>query len=108
MGILEQKSKRLAECLKNLYEKKMYSIEYVILELDRLNDKGKITASDYEEYYNYFCSEMDKQNVVEENTVAENVNNEILDAETNNNDIQNEDETVGEVIEENKEEITVE
>lgn len=85
MGILEQKSKRLAECLKNLYEKKMYSIEYVILELEHLKDKGKITATDYEEYYKYFCSEMDKQDVVEEtsNTVDENTENEQLDIEAN-------------------------
>lgn len=105
MGILEQKSKRLAECLKNLYEKKMYSIEYVILELERLKDKGKITATDYEEYYTYFCTEMDKQNTEKsgqketENTVNENVY-----LETSNNNVQNEDETV----EENQEEITAE
>lgn len=102
MGILEQKSKRLAECLKNLYEKKMYSIEYVILELERLKDKGKITASDYEEYYTYFCTEMDKQNTEKsgQKETENTVDNEILDTE----DVQNEDETV----EENQEEITVE
>lgn len=95
MGILEQKSKRLAECLKNLYEKKMYSVEYVILELERLSEKGKITATDYEEYYAYFCDEMDKQNVAKEveNTVDENIDTE---------DVQNE-EVQDEVIEENKE-----
>lgn len=64
MTIQEEKSKRFADCIKNLYEKKMYSIEYAILQLEKFRDSNKIIESDYEEYYNYFCSEMDKKNVV--------------------------------------------
>lgn len=71
MEILKEKSKRFADCIKNLYEKKMYSVEYAILQLEKFRDNNKIIESDYEEYYEYFCNEMDKQNtvIVEEDTV---------------------------------------
>lgn len=100
MTILEEKSKRFADCIKNLYEKKMYSVEYAILQLEKFRDNNKIIESDYEEYYNYFCVEMDKKNIVEviEETTEkqkEIVENEQLDTEEND--------FADEVIQENKE-----
>lgn len=90
MTILEEKSKRFADCIRNLYEKKLYSIEYAILQLEKFRDSNKIIESDYEEYYRYFSEEMDKQNIVQ-------VEQEQIENNT-------EDETVqDEVIEENKE-----
>lgn len=74
MEIAKERSKRFADCIKNLYEKKMYSVEYAILQLEKFRDNNKIIESDYEEYYNYFCNEMDKQNtVIEENTENEQI-----------------------------------
>ncbi len=86
MTIQEEKSKRFADCIKNLYEKKMYSIEYAILQLEKFRDSNKIIESDYEEYYRYFSEEMDKQNIVqveqeqiENNTEDETVQDELIE-----------------------------
>lgn len=94
MTILEKKSKRLLECLKAMYLNKEYSVEYIITLLETYKDKGKITASDYEEYYNYFCSEMDKQNAVVEVEQEE---------QTEDNRLTTDATVQDELIEENKE-----
>lgn len=90
MTIQEEKSKRFADCIKNLYEKKMYSIEYAILQLEKFRDSNKIIESDYEEYYEYFCSEMDKQNTVE--VVEEQTENETVDETVTDELIENQEE----------------
>lgn len=93
MTIQEERSKRFADCIKNLYEKKMYSIEYAILQLEKFRDNNKIIESDYEEYYKYFSEEMDKQNIVQVEESAE---------ETETVENATEGETVQDIIE-NKE-----
>ncbi len=83
MTIQEEKSKRFADCIKNLYEKKMYSIEYAILQLEKFRDSNKIIESDYEEYYKYFTEEMDKQNTVQvEEEIEEQTENEKVETVT--------------------------
>lgn len=95
MTIQEEKSKRFADCIKNLYIKGMYSIEYAILQLEKFRDSNKIIESDYEEYYKYFSEEMDKQNIVQVEESAE---------ETETVENATEGETVqDEIIKENKE-----
>lgn len=103
MTIQEERSKRFADCIKNLYIKGMYSIEYAILQLEKFRDSNKIIESDYEEYYKYFSEEMDKQNAAQIEESAE-------ETETVENDTVDEtvDTVQDKVIEENKEEITVE
>lgn len=93
MTIQEERSKRFADCIKNLYIKGMYSIEYAILQLEKFRDNNKIIESDYEEYYKYFSEEMDKQNIVQ-------VEESVEKTETVEN--ATEDETVQDIIE-NKE-----
>lgn len=101
MTIQEERSKRFADCIKNLYIKGMYSIEYAILQLEKFRDSNKIIESDYEEYYNYFCSEMDKKNTEKSGqNETEIVENDTVDETV--------DTVQDKVIEENQEEITVE
>lgn len=61
MGI-DEKSKIFAECIKNLYLKGKYTVEYAILQLEKYKDAGKIIADDYEKYLDYFVNEMNKEN----------------------------------------------
>lgn len=99
MTIQEERSKRFADCIKNLYIKGMYSIEYTILQLEKFRDSNKIIESDYEEYYKYFSEEMDKQNAAQIEESAE-------ETETVENDTVDEtvDTVQDKVIEENKDE----
>lgn len=93
MTILEKKSKRLLECLKRMYLRKEYSVEYIITLLESYKDNGKITVSDYEEYYEYFCDEMDKQNAVEvvEESAEETVENDTVDNQAQDEEIENQE-----------------
>ncbi len=77
----DEKSKLFADCIKDLYIKKKYEVEYAILQLEKYKDAGKINAEDYEKTLEYFKSEKDQQNtlVVEEQT--ESVQNETEVAE---------------------------
>lgn len=95
MTIQEERSKRFADCIKNLYEKKLYSIEYTILQLEKFRDNNKIIELDYEEYYKYFSEEMDKQNTVQ-------VEEEPTEEQTETVENTTEDETAQDIIE-NKE-----
>lgn len=109
MTIQEERSKRFADCIKNLYIKGMYSIEYAILQLEKFRDNNKIIESDYEEYYKYFSEEMDKQNSVQveegctENQI-ENGQNETEGAVENDAVDETVDTVQDKVIEENKDE----
>ena len=74
----DEKSKLFANCIKKLYQKGKYTVEYAILQLEKFKDDGKIIASDYEEYLAFFVAEMEKENVtevIEEN--AADINEEI-------------------------------
>lgn len=91
MGI-DEKSKIFADCIKNLYLKGKYTIEYAILQLEKYKDNGKIIASDYEEYLSFFVSEMNKENTTAEETEVVDSNN-IEETETIENTEENEEES---------------
>lgn len=99
MGI-DEKSKIFAECIKNLYLKGKYTVEYAILQLEKYKDAGKIIASDYEEYLSFFVSEMNKENeetdnveIVESDDVEESVS-ETTETENTEETIEDEEESV--------------
>ena len=54
MTILEKRSATRVKALKNLVDKGEYPVEYAIVKLDELNEKGLVTAKDYEETFDYF------------------------------------------------------
>ena len=51
MTIIERKSKIRVQALLKLVEKGEYSVEYALVKLDELNEKGYLTGSDYEETF---------------------------------------------------------
>lgn len=57
MTIIERKSKIRVQALLKLVEKGEYSVEYALVKLDELNEKGYLTGSDYEETF-YKIAEM--------------------------------------------------
>lgn len=54
MSILEKRSAVRVKALKNLVNKGEYPVEYAIGKLDELNEKGLITATDFENTFEYF------------------------------------------------------
>lgn len=99
MGI-DEKSKLFAECIKNLYLKGKYTVEYAILQLEKYKDAGKIIADDYEKYLDYFVNEMNKENeevdnveIVESDDVEESVS-ETTETENTEETIEDEEESV--------------
>lgn len=54
MSILERRSATRVKALRNLVDKGEYPVEYAIGKLDELNEKGLLTATDYEETFTYF------------------------------------------------------
>lgn len=96
MGI-DEKSKLFADCIKNLYEKGKYTVEYAILQLEKYKDNGKIIASDYEEYLSFFVSEMNKENETtddEGENSTEEATDETIDTENTEETEKNEEENV--------------
>lgn len=70
MSILERRSATRVKALKKLVDKGEYPVEYAIGKLDELNEKGLLTAKDYEETFTYFEELLNKEDKVdtEENT----------------------------------------
>ena len=100
MGI-DEKSKIFAECIKNLYLKGKYTVEYAILQLEKYKDAGKIIASDYEEYLSFFVSEMNEENeetdnveIVESDDAEESVIENSEATENTEETIEDEEESV--------------
>lgn len=79
MTILEKRSAVRVKALKKLVDKGEYTPEYAIGKLDELNSKGLITATDYEETFDYLANLMEEEiaevEVVEEDTQEEENNN---------------------------------
>lgn len=83
---LDEKSKLIAECIKDLYLKGKYEVEYAILKLEEYKDNGKITVSDYESYLSYLKEEKAKQDEKKEEVSA------VEEIPEENADISNEEE----------------
>ena len=70
MTIIERKSKIRVQALLKLVEKGEYSVEYALVKLDELNEKGHLTGSDYEETFEKIAEMLQKDEEVIE-TVEE-------------------------------------
>ena len=66
MSILERRSATRVKALRNLVDKGEYPVEYAIVKLDDLNEKGLLTANDYEETFTYFEEILNAEDTVEE------------------------------------------
>lgn len=72
MTILEKKSKRKANAIRNLVETGEYSPSYALIVAEELNDTGKLLDVDYEPLAEYLENLI---NPVEEETEEENIEN---------------------------------
>ena len=78
MSILERRSATRVKALRNLVDKGEYPVEYAIGKLDELNEKGLLTAKDYEETFDYFDEILNGEDELTEDTAentAENTEN---------------------------------
>ena len=66
MSILEKKSERKKKALKLLVEQGEYSIAFAMMEVERLNDEGKLLDADYEELMEYLESLLPVETIEEE------------------------------------------
>ena len=65
MSILERRSATRVKALKKLVDKGEYPVEYAIGKLDELNEKGLLTAKDYEETFTYFEELLNEEDEIE-------------------------------------------
>lgn len=65
MSILERRSATRVKALRKLVDKGEYPVEYAIGKLDELNEKGLLTANDYEETFEYFEELLNKEDEVD-------------------------------------------
>lgn len=65
MSILERRSATRVKALRKLVDKGEYPVEYAIGKLDELNEKGLLTANDYEETFTYFEELLNKEDEVD-------------------------------------------
>lgn len=84
MTILEKRSATRVKALRRLVEKGEYSPEYALGKLDELNSKGLLTASDYEETFDWLAELMEQEEVVDEviEEPIEEVTDEIIEEVT--------------------------
>lgn len=54
-------SKIFKNAVLNLYKKRVYTVDYAIIEASKLADKNKINATDYEELITYLAEEQEKE-----------------------------------------------
>ena len=66
MTILERRSATRVKALRKLVDKGEYPVEYAIGKLDDLNEKGLVTATDYEETFDYFEQILNQEELEEE------------------------------------------
>lgn len=78
MSILERRSATRVKALRKLVDKGEYPVEYAIGKLDDLNEKGLLTAADYEETFTYFEELLNAEDAED----AEDTENNTEDTET--------------------------
>lgn len=88
--ILERLSKIKVQAFKNLVKDGIYTVDYAILEADKMNDKGKFQAEDYEELMTYLIA---LQKVEEETEVIENTEEIAEETENSADTAENTDDT---------------
>ena len=69
MENITEKSATRVKALRKLVDKGFYPVEYGLMKLDELNEKGLVTANDYDETFVYFFEILNKEE--EEETVEE-------------------------------------
>ena len=74
MTIIERKSKKRVQALLKLVEKGEYSVEYALVKLDELNEKGYLTGSDYEETFDKIAEMLQKDEPEEVVEIVEGTN----------------------------------
>lgn len=87
-------SKVFMNAVINLYKKRVYTVDYAIIEASKLADKNKINATDYEELITYLANEQSKEmETVEESKEVEETTEEVTE------DVQTTEETTESVVE---------
>lgn len=83
MSILERRSATRVKALRNLVDKGEYPVEYAIGKLDDLNEKGLLTAKDYEETFTYFEELLNAEEIenTEVDTTEQNDTEEVVESE---------------------------
>lgn len=71
MNIIEKKSARKKKAIMMLVESGEYSIQFAMIEAERLNDEGKLLDNDYEELAEWLESLLDPQTPEQEEEVVE-------------------------------------
>lgn len=71
MNIIEKKSARKKKAIIMLVESGEYSIQFAMIEAERLNDEGKLFDNDYEELAEWLESLLDPQTPEKEEEVVE-------------------------------------
>lgn len=73
-------SKVFMNAVINLYKKRVYTVDYAILEASKLADKNKINANDYEELITYLANEqMKEMETVEKSEEVEETTEEVTE-----------------------------
>lgn len=76
-------SKVFKNAVINLYKKRVYTVDYAILEASKLADKNKINAVDYEELITYLANEqMKEMETAEESKEVEETTEEVTEETT--------------------------
>lgn len=78
MSIIEKKSARKKKAIMLLVESGEYSIQFAMIEAERLNDEGKLLDNDYEELAEWLEAKMEPET---EETPIE--NEEVVEDDTN-------------------------
>lgn len=71
MSIIEKKSARKKKAIMLLVESGEYSIQFAMIEAERLNDEGKLLDNDYEELMEWLESLLDPQTPEQDEEVVE-------------------------------------
>lgn len=71
MNIIEKKSARKKKAIMMLVESGEYSIQFAMIEAERLNDEGKLLDNDYEELMEWLESLLDPQTPEQDEEVVE-------------------------------------
>ena len=71
MGIIEKKSLRKKKAIMLLVESGEYSIQFAMIEAERLNDEDKLLDNDYEELMEWLENLLDPQTPEQDEEVVE-------------------------------------
>ena len=83
--ILEDLSKIRVKAVKNLVKQGVYTVDYAIMQVDSINDKGKLIASDYEDLMNYLIELQEKNEVLEQEEIE--VIEDVIENETTEEEV---------------------